>query len=104
MKYLLSFLLMSLTLNTYAADKCYNPARKAAIKYAIAEDNIKDASEFTSEFSDEISEITEYNGTWHKESHSFYNSSHGIIVEVDYAKGKCFVKNTMMFQNDQDQD
>ena len=95
---------MLLTLNTYAADKCYDTARSAAIRFAIAEDYITNASQFTYEFGDEVSDITEHNGTWHKESHSFFNTSYGIVVKVDYVKGKCFVKETTMVQNDQDED
>jgi hypothetical protein len=103
MKYLFPFLLILVSFNGHAGDKCYSSSRKAAINFAIKEEYISDASQFTSGFGDEVSKIIEYNGIWQKELHSFSNTSLGIDVEVDYIQGKCFIKKTTMFQNDQDE-
>lgn len=100
----LAIALLISILNAQGAEKCYEPARSAAIRYAIAEDIIIDASQFTSEFGDEVSETGADHATWHKEYHSFFNTSNGIVVEIDYVHDRCFVKKTTWFQNDQDQD
>lgn len=101
---ILAIALLISILNAHAGEKCYEPAHSAAIRYAIAEDFITDASQFTSEFGDEVSETGAHHTTWHKEYHSFFNTSNGIVIEIDYVRGRCFIKKTMLVQNDQDQD
>lgn len=46
MKTLLVFALSVMSLSALAQDKCYGPARAAAIKYAIANDYVTTAAEF----------------------------------------------------------
>ncbi len=104
MKTLLVFALTVMSLSALAQDKCYGPARAAAIKYAIANDYVATAAEFRYRFGDELSEISVHHGSWHKETHSFSDGSMGISVEVDYARGRCFVKKVDWFQDDQDWD
>lgn len=104
MKFLTLFILFAFSLNLHASDKCYNQARSAAMKFALAEGHITSEKDFVSEFDSEISEISEHSGSWHKEVHSFYNYNYGINVEVDFVAGKCFVKKTNTFQIEHDQD
>lgn len=95
---------MLLSFQSEAADRCFKDAKKAATQYALDEDYITKPQDFSLEFDSEESEVLEVRGTWQKELHTFYNTNMGITVSIDFARGKCFIKNVDWFQNDQDWD
>lgn len=104
MKLLISLaLLASSTLAFASQDKCYETAKQTAFEHALNNEEIQSMDDFTTWYGDESVEVFKQNG-WQKEYWTFSNSSRLINVEIDAVKGKCFVKNVDLSQNDQDWD